>query len=111
MATVTPNYLELTSSDLPRTQRFYEQALGFAFTGYGPGYAAVEGGPAEVGFRVAAAPVAPMPVFESDDVEASLVAVEAAGGQVVSPITPYPGGRRFEFLDPDGHRIAIYQRA
>ena len=45
MPTVTPNYLELTCADLPATQRFYESALGFAFTAYGDAYAAVEGGP------------------------------------------------------------------
>lgn len=111
MPTVVPNYLELTTTDLPRAQRFYEAALGFVFTPYGPAYAAVEGGPAEVGLRSAEVLAPPMPVFESDDLEASLTAVEAAGGRVVSPITAYPGGRRFELLDPDGHRVAVYQRA
>ena len=111
MPTVTPNYIELTSADLDRTRQFYAAALGFVFTPYGPGYTAVEGGPAEVGFRRADAPAPPLPVFESDDVDTSLSRFIAAGGTVVLPITSYPGGRRFEGLDPDGHRIAVYQRA
>jgi predicted enzyme related to lactoylglutathione lyase len=111
MSEVIPNYIELTTSDLPRARSFYADALGFTFTDYGPAYAAVEGGPAELGFRAAEKTAPPMPVFESAALEASLARVERAGGQIVSPITPYPGGRRFEFLDPDGQRIAVYQRA
>jgi predicted enzyme related to lactoylglutathione lyase len=110
MNDVIPNYIELTTVDLSRARAFYTEALACAFTDYGPDYAAVEGGPTEVGFRVVAAPTPPMPLFESKALEETLAHVERAGGRVVSPITPYPGGRRFEFLDPDGHRIGVYQR-
>ena len=49
MPKITPNYLEMKASDLPATKAFYEQAFGFAFTDYGPDYAAVEGGPVDIG--------------------------------------------------------------
>ena len=109
MPKITPNYLEMKASDLSASKAFYEQAFGFAFTDYGPDYAAVEGGPVDIGLAAGNEPVAPMPTFESDDLEASLAQVKTAGGKIVKEIFAFPGGRRFECLDPSGNRLAIYQ--
>lgn len=111
MPTVIPNYLELTTTDLGQARAFYEAALGLRFTPYGTEYAAAEGGPTEVGLRRAPTAAPPLPVFEADDLEAVLAALQVAGGVLVRDIYPYPGGRRFEALDPDGNRIAVYQRS
>ena len=110
MATITPNYLELSSSNVEATKAFYAAALGFSFTDYGPGYVAVEGGAVELGFAKAEVIAPPLPTFETDNLEAALVAVTKAGAKMVKEIFAYPGGRRFEFLDPDGNHLAIYQK-
>ncbi len=34
--------------------------------------------------------------------------VEAAGGKIVKPAFSFPGGRRFQFLDPDGYELAVW---
>ncbi len=109
MPKITPNYLEMKARDLPASKAFYEQAFSFAFTDYGPGYAAVEGGPVDIGLAAGTEPVAPMPTFQTDDLEASLAQVRTAGGEIVREIFAFPGGRRFECLDPAGNRLAIYQ--
>ncbi|ASK89268.1 VOC family protein [Sphingorhabdus sp. SMR4y] len=109
MPKITPNYLEMKAGDLPASKAFYEKAFGLAFTDYGPGYAAVEGGPVDIGLAAGTEPVAPMPTFESDDLEASLAQVKAADGEIVREIFAFPGGRRFECVDPAGNRLAIYQ--
>ncbi len=106
---ITPNYLELTVRDLDETKVFYGRALGFDFTDYGPDYAAVEGGPVEIGMAPSADAVAPLPVFEADDLDVALEAVVAAGGRVVREPFAYPGGRRFHFLDPSDNEIAVYE--
>lgn len=106
---ITPNYLELGARDLPATRAFYEAALGFTFTDYGPEYTAVEDGPIEVGFTRSDEVVPPLPTFETDDLDATLEAVVGAGGRIVREPFSYPGGRRFQFLDPSGNEIAIYQ--
>ena len=106
---ITPNYVEMKAADLSESKAFYETAFGFSFTDYGPQYAAVEGGPMQIGLLVGPEPAAPMPTFESDDLESTLAAVRAAGGRVEKEIFAFPGGRRFECLDPAGNRIAIYQ--
>lgn len=109
--TIKPNYLELKATDAAQTRAFYAAALGFSFVDYGPNYFAVEGGAVEIGFAVGAEPEVPLPTFETTNLEESLAAVRVAGGKIVKDVFAYPGGRRFEFLDPSGNRIAIYQRA
>ena len=54
---------------------------------------------------------APLPNFETDDLEGALEQIEAAGGKIVHPIFEFPGGRRFHFADPDGHVIGVWQPA
>lgn len=113
MPKITPNYLEMKAKDLGASKAFYEKAFGFAFTDYGPDYeavyAAVEGGPVQIGIAAGEEPVAPMPTFETDDLEAALAQVKAANGEIVKGIFAYPGGQRFECLDPSGNRLAIYK--
>jgi len=105
------NYIEFPAGDLGQTKAFYEKAFGLAFTDYGPSYAAF--GSAEAGIEGGfdadpAAVKAPLVLFHALDLEAALVRVEAAGGEVVQPIFSYPGGRRFHFKDPSGNVLGIY---
>ncbi len=111
MTQITPNYIELQAENLDAMKTFYNAAFGFTFTDYGPEYAAVEGGPVEIGIARSEAKNPPMPTFESDDLEASFASAKAAGAVIEKDIFAFPGGRRFECLDPAGNRIAIYQNA
>jgi hypothetical protein len=45
-------------------------------------------------------------VIEVEDLEATVEAVQSAGGTIVRPIFAFPGGRRFHFLDPSGNELA-----
>ncbi len=109
MIKITPNYMEMKARDISATKRFYADALGFTFTDYGPEYAAVEGGPVQLGFATGGEPAVPLPTFETDNLEAALESVTQAGGEIKVPVFAYPGGHRFHFLDPSGNEIAIYQ--
>jgi predicted enzyme related to lactoylglutathione lyase len=42
-----------------------------------------------------------------DDLKASQLAVEQAGGVITKPIFDYPGGRRFHFTDPNGNELSV----
>ncbi|MGL5865604.1 MAG: VOC family protein [Dermatophilaceae bacterium] len=46
--------------------------------------------------------------MRSIDLDASLAAVRAAGGIIVQEPFDFPGGRRFEFTDPDGHQVGVW---
>ena len=102
------NYVELPVRDVAAAKAFYEAAFGWTMTAFGPTYAATLTGDTDVGLQgdPAEATEAPLPVIEVDDLEAALAAVEQAGGTLTRPIFTFPGGRRFQFLDPSGNEIA-----
>src|SRR4051794_25375034 len=110
-ATGKLDYLEFpaTGATLDRTKAFYSQAFGWAFTDYGPTYAAFDEG-LDGGFQADApdAPAAPLPILYSEELEATLAAVTAAGGAILKPIFSFPGGRRFHFRDPAGNELAVW---
>ena len=105
------DYLELPAGGgtLDRVKSFYAEAFAWSFTDYGPTYAAFDEG-LEGGFDAEPGEAAakPLPVLFSEDLEATLSAVETAGGTVVKPIFAFPGGRRFHFLDPAGNELAVW---
>lgn len=102
------NYVELPVTDIGAAKSFYEAAFGWSMTAFGPTYAATLSGDTDIGLQADASEAtrAPLPVIEVDDLEATLEAVQAAGGTIVRPIFAFPGGRRFQFLDPSGNEIA-----
>lgn len=103
------NYVELPVGEIGPAKAFYERAFGWLLTEFGPTYAATLSGDTDIGLQADAAEASksPLPVIEVDDLEAALRAVEDAGGTVVRPIFDFPGGRRFQFLDPAGNEMAV----
>ncbi|GAA1479389.1 VOC family protein [Nocardioides aestuarii] len=107
-------YVELAADDLEASRAFYAQAFGWEFNDYGPTYVGIRSptGEGEVGglnTQGAGGPGGPLVLVQSADVDASFAAVEAAGGRVVEPLAPYPGGRRFTFADPAGTVLGVFQ--
>jgi predicted enzyme related to lactoylglutathione lyase len=105
------NYVELPVGDVGAAKAFYESAFGWALTDFGPTYACTLTGDTDIGLQgdAAEATRAPLPVIHVDDLDAVLTAVTAAGGTIVRPIFSFPGGRRFQFLDPAGNELACMQ--
>ncbi len=114
------SYVELPAPEFEDSKRFYNRVFGWDWTQYGPVYAAYEGGSVEVGLNggAVAAPahaqgaedsIGPLVLLSCGDLEAKEADVVAAGGVIVSQIYPYPGGRRFHFLDPSGNILGVYQ--
>ncbi|MDO9377561.1 MAG: VOC family protein [Nocardioidaceae bacterium] len=108
------DYVELTVTDLDRAKRFYADAFAWAFNDYGPEYAGIQGADAdaaEVGGLYAhgeVRPGGPLVLLYSDDLDASVEAVTAAGGQVTTGPYEFPGGRRFHFADPSGNELGVW---
>lgn len=102
------NYVELPVRDVAAAKAFYESAFGWSLTEFGPTYAATLTGDTDIGLQgdASEATKAPLPVIEVEDLDAALAAVEQAGGTLTRPIFAFPGGRRFQFLDPSGNEIA-----
>lgn len=107
----TIDYIEFTVLDLDEAKRFYGSAFGWTFNDYGPEYAGIQrSGGGEVGGLRPGSKVergGTLVVLYSEDLEASVEAVQAAGGRVVVEPFDFPGGRRFQFLDPSGNELAV----
>jgi hypothetical protein len=107
------SYVEYPSRDLTETKRFFEQAFGWAFQDYGPGYAAfsdqgLDGGFFKSDLAARTETGSALIVLYSDNLEGTLNKVEAAGGKVIKPIFSFPGGRRFHFIEPGGNELAVW---
>ncbi|QTX05783.1 VOC family protein [Agromyces archimandritae] len=110
------DYLELTVTDLPEAKAFYAAAFGWEFTDYGEAYAGIRTSAEAEGEEAGGLLLAdearpaggPFPLLYSDELEATLTAVTAAGGEIVEPPYPFPGGRRFHFRDPSGNELGVW---
>ena len=105
------DYVEFAVGEtLESTQHFYREAFGWGFQSYGPTYAGFENAGLDGGFQAnpAHAAAQPLVILYSDDLEATVDKVKAAGGEISLPIFPFPGGRRFHFRDPAGNELAVW---
>lgn len=53
-------------------------------------------------------PGGPLVLLWSDDLDASVAAVEGAGGRLTEGPYEFPGGRRFHFADPSGNVLGVW---
>jgi predicted enzyme related to lactoylglutathione lyase len=107
------NYIELPATDLGAMKTFYGDVFGWTFVDWGDTYVAIHGAGVEGGFDLDAGERAPsdqgaLVILYSADLDASLRAVESAGGTITRQPFSFPGGRRFHFNDPSGNGLAIW---
>lgn len=104
------DYIELPSTNIDATKRFYGAVFGWKFTDYGPDYTSFEDGRLAGGFHRADAASAggPLIVIFAVDLAAVESSVTASGGTIVRPTFEFPGGRRFHFTDPSGNELAVW---
>ncbi len=104
------DYVEFTSPKLEETQSFFDKAFGWSFIDYGPDYRDIQnagtGGGLERGDLTA-----PLIVLKADDLDAAFATVKDAGGVITKEIFEFPGGRRFEFVEPGGTKMAVWIEA
>lgn len=102
-------YIEFLSNDIARAKAFYMDSFGWKFTDFGEAYTAFEGAYVDGGFTLGT-PVkgSILVVLYTDDIESSKHKVLQAGGLIVKDIFNFPGGKRFQFTDPDGNELAVW---
>ncbi|HEX2593396.1 MAG TPA: VOC family protein [Rhizomicrobium sp.] len=105
-----PDYVEFVVKDAARSKAFYSAIFGWPFTDYGPDYTSFEGPCVSGGFTTDGTPRpgGPLMVFAVDDIETVFAKAKAAGAAITKEIFTFPGGRRFQFTDPDGYEIAAW---
>jgi predicted enzyme related to lactoylglutathione lyase len=114
------NNIELPATDMGASKAFYTEVFGWSWTEYGPTYSAADASGIEVGLSTGATPAAlpptgdessvgPLVLFQVNDLDRSIGAVIASGGEIVTGTFGFPGGTRFHFRDPSGNVLGIYR--
>ncbi len=110
------DYVEFYATDLDMIEAFYSKVFGWKFTDYGPDYRAfcddkLDGGFARTSDRAKRSSTAnggALVILYAEDLEATRERVLEFGGKVPKDIFSFPGGRRFQFLDPHGNELAVW---
>jgi hypothetical protein len=114
-------HIDLPTRDRERSKRFYGEIFGWQFEDYpGVDYTGVKtsedgiesglGTLAEAVGRPSGA--GPVPCIRPGDLDATVAAIERAGGEVVIPKTDVMGYGWFaHFRDPDGNVIGLWEDA
>ncbi len=109
----TVNYVEFPAVDLAAVRKFYESNFGWKFTEYGDDYLAFNDGAFDGGFfrsesKSQTSSGSVLVVIYANDLEAVYAQLEDSGTKITLEITSFPGGRRFQFLDPNGNELAVW---
>jgi len=104
------NYIEFKSNNLKETKEFYSNAFGWKFKDYGPNYTAFSDSGIEGGFELTKEPInnGVLVVLHHDNLEKIKEKIIGLGAKISVDIFSFPGGRRFQFLDPSGNELAIW---
>lgn len=102
--------IEFNVADIGRSKAFYGAVFGWGFTDYGPSYTEFSDGRLTGGLTTGGPvrPGGPLVIVYADDLAATQARVQAAGARISREVFAFPGGRRFQFLDPDGHELAVW---
>jgi predicted enzyme related to lactoylglutathione lyase len=107
------NYVEFPAQDIEAVKSFFNKAFAWDFVDYGPDYTAfsdqgLDGGFYRAELTASSSSGGALIVFYSEDLEQTLVKIEAASGSIIKPIFEFPGGQRFHFGDPNGNEYAVW---
>jgi predicted enzyme related to lactoylglutathione lyase len=116
-------HVEFLADDVDRAKRFYADVFGWEFEDYpGADYVGfrtsedgIEGGIGGLAQATGKSPPAPTGLFAyllAPDMDATLAAIERAGGEVIIPRTDVMGMGEFaHFRDPAGNVIGLWRDA
>jgi predicted enzyme related to lactoylglutathione lyase len=91
-------------------KRFYSEVFGWSFQDWGEDYSDTKDSGTAAGFSAAAAhrPAGMLVVLFASDLDAARERVIKAGGKIAQETVSFPGGRRFEYIDPAGNRLGVW---
>jgi predicted enzyme related to lactoylglutathione lyase len=107
-------YVEIPSTDVPRSADFYSRAFGWKMRKRGDGATAFDDGAGAVSGafvtgRAAMSTVGLLIYVMVDSVAAAMEAVVAAGGEIVQPMGADAPEITARFRDPAGNVLGLYQ--
>lgn len=107
------DYIEFpapSAVSLLNNKAFYKDVFGWSFQDWGPEYSDTKDSGLASGMSASEKdrPRAPLAVIYSSELEKIRDRIPLCGGSIVKDITPFPGGRRFEYVDPAGNRLGVW---
>ncbi len=104
------NYVEFKAHNLENIKAFYNQCFGWKFKDYGPDYVSFSKSGLKGGFEKTENPIVngTLVVLYHKNLDKIKNKVIEAGGKISKDIFSFPGGRRFQFLDPSGNELAVW---
>jgi predicted enzyme related to lactoylglutathione lyase len=107
-------YLEIPTTDIPRSVRFYESVFGWKTRKRGDGATAFDDAVGEVsGSWVTGRKPSPDPglllYVMVDSVSATIDVITRTGGRIVQPVGGDAPEITARFADPDGNVLGLYQ--
>ena len=104
------NYIEFKATDLEAIKVFYTKVFGWTFTDYGPTYTSFEDSGIAGGFEKTEAAITNgvLVVLYHENLEEIKQQVIEANAKISVDTFSFPGGKRFQFLDPSGNELAVW---
>ncbi len=107
-------YLEIPTTNIPRSVDFYKSVFGWQTRQRGDGATAFDDGVGEVsGSWVTGRPSSAKPglllYVMVDDIAATVDAVTSHGGRIVQPLGVDAPEKTARFADPDGNVLGLYE--
>jgi len=104
------NYIEFYANNIETAKQFYTTVFDWKFQDYGPKYTAFSSSGLEGGFEKTDQPIVngALIVLFHDNLEVVKNKVIEAGGKISVDIFSFPGGKRFQFIDPTGNELAVW---
>ena len=107
------DYLEFPAKDLEAIKRFFTALFNWEFQDYGSEYIAFSHQGLDGGFyqsvqKSTTENGSVLTIFYSKNLEKTRSKVVSCGGEICKDIFPFPGGRRFQFLDPNGNEYGVW---
>ncbi len=104
------NYIEFKANNLEKTKAFYTKAFDWTFTDYGPTYTSFANSGIFGGFEKTNDTITngALIVLHHNNLENIKQKIINIGGTISVDIFSFPGGKRFQFLDPSGNELAVW---
>jgi uncharacterized protein len=107
------DYIEFpaeSAESFAAAKRFYKEVFGWSFQEWGAEYADTKDSGVMSGLSSAPAhrPSGTLAVLFTADLEGTRDRVIRSGGKIAKEILAFPGGRRFEYIDPAGNRLGVW---
>lgn len=104
------SYVELKAKDLDETKAFYTKSFNWKFKDYGTEYTSFFESGLRGGFEKHEGEIinGALIVLYHNDLDAIKNKIIESKGKISKDIFSFPGGRRFQFVDPSGNELAVW---